>query len=92
MDLKEMEEKLGSMARELAKDWFLKQCRNLYSSYYLYFSRSSNKEDWGEVKILEDSETMELASPERFSPAYTQDTIRHQIRAMLQTLPILPVQ
>lgn len=86
----DIETNLWEMAKEASEDWFKKQCRNEFGTYYLYF-KPGTETGWGTLAVAENApEGYQLADPRRLSPAWTRTQVKRHIRDILQTLPVLP--
>ena len=72
----------------VSKDWFIRQCRNIYSAMYLYFKPKHLKFYIGEEAP---DEEWEIASLERIKISNTVEQTRHIVIEAVQNLPILPV-
>ena len=88
-DLQRMEERLWSIAAELAQKWFKLQTTNKYAHFYLYYRPSAHGRP-GLVEIAEDMpKPFVIADLYRISPASTQEQVKQRIYHVMRTLPIL---
>ena len=80
-----MTEQINNEFKKAIDEWFVKQCRLPFNSFYLYY-----KPRHIEFTIAENApEGFELALPERISPAFSKETVYGKYRNVLNTLPIL---
>jgi len=80
-----------NQAKREANKWFIEQCNNVYAAYYLYV-RKSTESQWGELKLSTELPNCDfvLASPDRFTPNNTVESVIYKITSIAQRLPIVP--
>jgi len=75
------------------KQWFPKQCANIYDDYYLYYLPTTAEHDGG-IVICKDKPAnteFQLASPQRINKAAEIYQIKNEWIPILKTLPILSI-
>ena len=86
MKKQELDSKIYGAADAASVDWYRRQCREPFTSMYLYYKPGTIAFWIGENPLNED---WILAENERISPAKTYDAVRSQIIGLAQRLPIL---
>jgi len=91
MTTQQATDRIQSMAYSASKDWYRRQCRNVYASMYFYYKPGTVGDmDFGfyigESKL---NDGWILAWNERISPAKTQPQVENQLIEIARTLPIL---
>lgn len=88
--LQECRDRIGDMARQESKQWFINICKDPYIEYYLYYTYSTEHE-FGNLKLSNTQDTgYLLADPQRFDGWMTQEQARKRIIDIANKLPILP--
>lgn len=82
---------LQTALRNELEQWFVKQCKNNYADFYLYFTPTTNEHN-GKIMICEDKPSPEysLAMPEKIKKGCTIDQNFNWIsHGILTKLPVL---
>jgi len=72
------------------KNWFKKQCNNLFSDYYLYY-REAKEGQTGTLGIFQNAPdpTYKLALNNRMNKGYTRDQAFTSLMPTINKLPII---
>lgn len=94
MNLEMDEKRICENVRAITEKWFIDQCKNEYSDFYIYF-RMTIAGKPGEIFILrDDADTsgLELGWPERLRKDRTTEQTKNYISGLARHFPICSLE